>query len=153
MSNEIISAYDAFVTRFRAAQATGQALELCAVKDDVIMNEMVSGDTLPSVRLFPTNIGRSEDSALNSRGDIEMTVLIRLREDPQYRLYNSDKSRGLLWLLQRVANVIDGADRIAAGAWQTPPQWTIKDYEINETTLRYDLEVRVTTARFTRGQL
>lgn len=149
MSNEIINAIDALVSRLQTAADSNSFNVILEPASE----EVITQADLPHVRLFPTRIGRIVDTGLTARGGTEITVLLRLREDPQYGLYNASKTRGLLWLLERVANAIDGADMGAGGAWGNAPQWEVTDYQINDTVLQFDLNVQLISARFTRGSL
>lgn len=149
MSHEIINAVDALFTRLQTA-ADADNFNLIT---NPASEEVITIDDLPHVRVFPTRTGQIRDTALNARGGFEITLLLRLREDPQHGLFNDEKTRGILWLLEKVANAIDGSDMSASGAWMNAPQWSIADYVINDTALQIDINLLLTSARFTRGNL
>lgn len=154
MSNEIISAWDALVERLEEA-ADNDMFTLVSDPSDV---QAIEADGLPQVRLFPTRIGALEDQALNGRAGVGITGLVRIRESAEFGLYNEAKDRGLLWLLQKVANAIDrtlpdAKDLSAGGSWMRAPQWSVVDYQVTDSYLQFDVEVRLSTARFTRGSL
>ena len=149
MSHELINAVDALVKRLET-MGTQEDFKIIV---EPMTSETISNDDLPRIRFFVTRTGSLDDVALGGRGEIKLNVLLRLSENPSFRLYNKSKTRGLLWLLEKVANCIDGSELSACGAWSLPPDWEIVDYVVNDTVLQFDLNVVLHTARFTRGEL
>lgn len=153
MSHELINAYAALISRLEAAIADGTKIPGCTMTTDLGLSEPITNETLPNLRVFPTEILTPQDVALHGRQSMEFNVMIRMREDPGFGLYDDTKSRGLLWLFEKVVNEIDGSDLLCGGAWSLPPKYTIRAYVANETALQYDLEVKIYSAKFTRGNL
>jgi len=148
MSNEICAAYAALKTRLVDDPPAG-----------VNVYENVGGvlgvGDLPRIDIFGLMNLRGEDidMALHGRAGVQISVVIRLLEDPQYGLTNADHTRGILWLLEEALDKIYGSDHIASGAWGKVPNVRIIGSTINETAYSLDIEVQITSARFTRGGL
>jgi hypothetical protein len=148
MSDELCTAYLALRERIIDDPISGVTVteEIGAV---IGSKDLPRIDVIGNINIRPDDI----DAALNNRAMVIFRVNLRIHEDAKEGLTNRNKTRGILWLLQETLNKIYGTDQTAGGAWGMPPKVRGISSTMNETEYTIDLEIQITTARFTRGSL
>jgi hypothetical protein len=148
VSSELCTAYIAFRDRLKHGNIDGV---------NVIENigGLVGPKDLPRIDIlgFVNFGGKDNDAALTNRAAISFKVMLRLREETKKGMTTDGKERGILWLTEQTLNAIYAADQLASGSWGMVPICRVAGSAINETEYTMDLEVELTTARFTRGEL
>lgn len=152
MANEIINAFDEMVTRLNAAAENGGQL----VGVDVIegpLNDIRGHENLPYIQYELIRGGFMEGTEYNARAIFKIEALLRCGEVLENSYYNTGKTRGVLWLFERVANAIDGSDLGGDQNWYNPPVYTAENFEVSELRMLYDVRVTLTSKKFSRGSL
>jgi hypothetical protein len=152
MANEIINAFKELVDRLEAANATGQPLagvSLIEGKSDDIREHK----NLPYVEYSLVGTGFLEETCFTRFAVNKIDILIRCGEDKAKGYYDGAKTRGALWLYEKVQNAIDGTDLAGSGNWYQAPQFSISNFETSDLRTLYDINVTLTTKKYQRGSL
>lgn len=152
VAHEIINAFDAMVIRLQAACQPGQPMENILLIEGP-NEEIREQKDLPYVEYALVGSGFLEDTHLTRFAVTETNVLLRCGEDKQYGYYNVGKTRGALWLYERLQNAIDGIDLGGGGHWYHPPKYAVSNFEVSDLRMLYDISVTLTTSTYQRGTL
>lgn len=150
MANTLIDTFDKMYARILAATAAGQPLAGVSLTIGT-PGQVFTPSTLPAIELVPTKLGKSNEVGMGGLTSFEITIYLRLREDKDQGLYDSGKTRGLLWLLEKTVNAIDGTDGNGNGAWYGPPEYNFSDFASSETAWMLDVEVKLRSKMFKKG--
>jgi hypothetical protein len=150
MANTIIDTFDTMFSRL--VDAAQESMPLAGVSVVIgTPGATFTPETLPAIELVPTKLGKSDEKGMGGLTSFEITIYMRLREDKEFGLYNEDRTRGLLWLLENACNAIDGTDGAGGGTWYGPPEYNFSDFTSSETLLMLDVEVKLRSKMFRKG--
>jgi len=152
MANEIINAFDEMVSRLNNASEAGEQLEGVEIIEGPV-SDIRGHENLPYVQYELVRGGFLENTELNARANFKLDVLLRCGESLEKKYYDTNKVRGVLWLLQRVQNAIDGSDLGGNQNWHAPPVYLAENFEVSELRMLYDIRLTLTTKKYSRGSL